>query len=56
MDDNDEWDTVKPRKERSELINGYDDESDYSDPEDFVDDISDSGILLYYAKHAMDRL
>jgi len=45
MDDNDEWDTVKPRKERSELINGYDDESDYSDPEDFVDDISDSDLL-----------
>ena len=47
MDDGDEWDTVKPRKERTDVINGYDQESDYSDPEDFVDDISDSGELNY---------
>jgi len=40
-----EWQEVKSSK-NSNLPNGFEDEPDFSDPEDFEDDISDYG--LYY--------
>ena len=40
-----EWHDVKPHKKSSGLTNGINEEEEpnFSDPEDFIDDVSDNG-------------
>ncbi|XP_076808792.1 eukaryotic translation initiation factor 3 subunit B-like [Clavelina lepadiformis] len=45
MDDEEQWEDVKSRKKRVEITNGFEEEPDFSDPDDYVDDISDSELL-----------
>nr|XP_002130037.1 eukaryotic translation initiation factor 3 subunit B-like [Ciona intestinalis] len=46
MDGEQDWEDVKPRKKRQDdIINGSEEEPDFSDPEDFEEDVSDSEFL-----------
>ena len=45
MDDEEQWEDVKSRKKRVEITNGFEEDPDFSDPDDYVDDISDSGAV-----------
>uniref|UniRef100_H2Y9Y5 RRM domain-containing protein n=1 Tax=Ciona savignyi TaxID=51511 RepID=H2Y9Y5_CIOSA len=46
MDEDQAWEDVKPRKRRQDdVINGYEEEPDFSDSDDFEEDISDSELL-----------
>nr|CAB3241613.1 eukaryotic translation initiation factor 3 subunit B-like [Phallusia mammillata] len=45
MEGEEQWEEIKPRKKRGDLTNGFDDEPDFSDPEDYVDDVSESELL-----------
>jgi len=53
LNNEEQWEDVKRRKKKGDLTNGYEEEPDFSDPEDFVDDVSDSGtnFLLIQWEH-----